>query len=197
MGREREAREAFRRALDRNPADMDAVEAIVASGAEGAETTLDNAHVAARNDLGRLLDLGRICLRTARPEKAEEVLLEVLESAPTDAPALMLLAMSREMRGDFAGMVEPVQRFLGLQPDDAQARLYLGLVLNKIARHDEALPHLEHAQTLGLDTPHLFAAHAEALTGLGREDEARQLLREGLRRHPDEQALRAALEALG
>lgn len=85
-----------------------------------------------------------------------------------------------EARGQFAIAVE-------YDPDYVEARIALGDALLDLGQPAAALPHYQHALQVSPDAADARLAQAAAMAELGRVDEARQLLAEGVQRHPDDQ----------
>jgi len=84
--------------------------------------------------------------------------------------------------------VEPLQRLVAIQPDNAEARSLLGAALLILRRTDDAVEALRQAVALD-PTPSRLANVGLALSMAGRGDEAIATLMEGVRDHPDHAGL--------
>jgi len=118
-----QARAAFERSLDRNPADLDALDGLLRLVVAGVEADwrprVDAAYGAVRTDLGRLRSLGLVLARLDQHAAAERCLREVVESDPTDVVALQQLARSLRAQDRMPEAVTVIERLLELDPESA------------------------------------------------------------------------------
>lgn len=102
-----------------------------------------------------------------------------LDSFPARDVALLRLAKARAARGDSSGAAEAMRRILTLgspTPRADEARGFLATWLVERGQHAEALGFLDpliSGSVKGEDGARLYRLRARALTGLGRNDEAR------------------------
>ncbi len=127
LGRLDEALPELQASLARNPADLDAL-AIVLEGAAvdqrvAVDPLLEPAFAALRTDLDGLGSLARLCLRHGQNAWAERLLRDVLDSAPTDTPALLALgrALAALGRHEEARASYARARELGLEGPELDA----------------------------------------------------------------------------
>jgi tetratricopeptide (TPR) repeat protein len=108
------------------------------------------AHDAAVERAAALLD--------ADPARAEELALGVLEQAPHDPRAALILASARRRRGDVAGAHAILKPLAAAYPRAANTHFELGLVLSALGDAKGAAAALRH--TVGLDRNHPTAWRA-------------------------------------
>lgn len=89
-----------------------------------------------------------------------------------------------------------ISRALAQQPDDAAILDSMGWVLHRLGRHEEALPFLQRAHARYSD-PEVTGHLIQVLWALGEQQQARELLLQGLKQHPDNEHLLEAAEAIG
>ena len=158
---------------------LEVLERLLKSNPGNAELLYDSALVADRLDKMALV---------------EERLRQVIALQPENAHAYNALGYTfaeRNMRLDEAR--ELVARALALLPDDAFIIDSMGWVLYRQGDLAGALIQLQKAYGLRQD-PEIAAHMGEVLWGLGRQDEARRVLREAARKDPDNEALAAAVK---
>ena len=158
---------------------LEVLERLLKSNPGNAELLYDSAVVADRLDKMALV---------------EERLRQVIALQPENAHAYNALGYTfaeRNMRLDEAR--ELVARALALLPDDAFIIDSMGWVLYRQGDLAGALIQLQKAYGLRQD-PEIAAHMGEVLWGLGRQDEARRVLREAARKDPDNEALAAAVK---
>ncbi len=132
--------------------------------------------------------------RIGKPELLESHLRRLLELKPDHAHALNALGYSladRNLRLDEAR--ELISRALSQSPDDAFIIDSMGWVLYRQGKLDEALQTLERAYSLKAD-PEIAAHLGEVLWQLGRRDEARRILRDAAKKHPENEVLAGTLK---
>lgn len=158
---------------------LEVLESLLKSNPGNAELLYDSALVADRLDKVALV---------------EERLRQVIALQPENAHAYNALGYTfaeRNMRLDEAR--ELVARALALLPDDPFIIDSMGWVLYRQGDLAGALIQLQKAYGLRQD-PEIAAHMGEVLWGLGRQDEARRVLREAARKDPDNEALAAAVK---
>lgn len=158
---------------------LEVLERLLKSNPGNAELLYDSALVADRLDKVALV---------------EERLRQVIALQPENAHAYNALGYTfaeRNMRLDEAR--ELVARALALLPEDAFIIDSMGWVLYRQGDLAGALIQLQKAYGLRQD-PEIAAHMGEVLWGLGRQDEARRVLREAARKDPDNEALAAAVK---
>jgi len=138
-------------------------------GEEGQE--LENAHQA--------LELGDY-------QEALELLEDYLEEHPLDVEAMTLGAMAASHQGDAAKSAALYRLILRLDPENATAHHYFGVLLEGLGRYEEAISHLLRARDLQPDFPEIYLHAGHVLDHLGRAEEALNLYDEALLRLPDE-----------
>ena len=132
--------------------------------------------------------------RIGKPDLLETHLKRLLELKPDHAHALNALGYSladRNQRLDEAH--DLITRALNLNPDDAFIMDSMGWVLYRQGKLDEALQTLERAYSLKAD-PEIAAHLGEVLWQLGRRDEARRILRDAAKKHPENEVLAGTLK---
>lgn len=158
---------------------LEVLERLLKSNPGNAELLYDSALVADRLDKVALV---------------EERLRQVIALQPENAHAYNALGYTfaeRNMRLDEAR--ELVARALALLPDDAFIIDSMGWVLYRQGDLAGALIQLQKAYGLRQD-PEIAAHMGEVLWALGRQDEARRVLREAARKDPDNEALAATVK---
>jgi cytochrome c-type biogenesis protein CcmH/NrfG len=132
----------------------------------------------------QLAELLRTSTDPAMNAQAEDEYLAALRMNPFDALAWRQLGGIRDAKGDFKAAEENYKKALALQPNDADAKTGLAIVLISTNRTEEALTLLESALK---DDPTNITAHFR-LSGLYRRagrsaDAAREL--EAFRRYQE------------
>ena len=119
--------------------------------------------------------MGR-CLLKTDPKGAEAVLMLAVRDNPQNAPAWNDLGISRDLQGNFAGAVSPLQQALLLEPGSLPAEENLGLSLVLAGNSAEALQYLGPLAAGSDATAKLRENYAAALIASGRDTEARAVL---------------------
>ncbi len=119
--------------------------------------------------------LGR-CLLKTDPAAAEAALEAAVQDDPGNAAAWNDLGIARDLRGNFAGAVQPYQQALLANPALTAAEVNLGLSLALSGNGPQALQYLGPLATGQGATPKIREDYAAALVASGRSDEARQVL---------------------
>lgn len=139
-----------------------------------------------------LYDSALVADRLDKVELVEERLRQVIAQQPDNAHAYNALGYTfaeRNLRLEEAR--ELVARALALSPGDAFIIDSMGWVLYRQGDLSGALSQLQKAYAIRQD-PEIAAHLGEVLWVLGRQDEARRVLREAVRLNPDNEALAAA-----
>jgi predicted Zn-dependent protease len=97
------------------------------------------------------------------------------------------------LRGNVHTQVNAVQKYVDdyrhvveLDPTRADARRLLAIGLVELGRYDEALAHLEYVRQRQPDDPEVLVRLARCQSGLGQGKQARELLDNRLKAHPDD-----------
>lgn len=143
-----------------------------------------------------LYEAALLAERLGKPDILEKHLQRLLEINPEHAHALNALGYSWADRNVRLGEAEKlIDHALQVAPDDAFIMDSRGWVYFRQGRLAEALATLQKAYAMKKDGE--IAAHlGEVLWALNRKDEARQLLQEALRQHPESEALLAIVKKL-
>ena len=136
----------------------------------------------------RALQTAELSLLAGQPGRASEVLAETLRRFPRNPELAELLGELAFERGDLMAAESFFRQVLRWNPDEVEARIYLGTILADTQREAEAIENLERAVRLAPDSflPHfsLGALHAAA----GRKEPARRHLRAAIEREEIPQA---------
>jgi tetratricopeptide (TPR) repeat protein len=111
-----------------------------------------------------------------------------LKHEPDNTMALLMRGRLNDARFQYTDALEDFRRVLVLDPEHDEVRLRLTTLLIQLSQSEEALPHLEYLRDRlpgNLDVP---VQLAKALDLQGQSDEARAVLDECLRRHPNHAA---------
>ncbi|MFD7322602.1 tetratricopeptide repeat protein [Streptomyces sp. NPDC059875] len=133
---------------------------------------------------GVRLRLAQTLINAGRENEALRTLDQVLKLDPDDPDALFLHGLLRWQIGDLAGAESELSRVVDLAPAWALPRAYLGDVLLRQGRTDEALTLLDTAITAdpGLDAA--WVTRGETLSELARWDEAAESFMNAVRLNP-------------
>lgn len=149
----------------------------------------DGAHEAAESLLTRCIErdgrhvealrlLGRIAQRRGAAALAEDLLREVVDSAPGYAAARLDLVRVLIERQKYVAALEQVEQQLETAPADPEVRFLRATILAGLGRHDAAV---QIFRELLAETPqrnHLRIVLGHSLKALGRTDEAVSAYRE-------------------
>ncbi|HEY2481738.1 MAG TPA: sulfotransferase [Caulobacteraceae bacterium] len=130
------------------------------------------------------------------PALAERQAREILNAAPSDPRALMILGASLRRRGDAAGARAVLEPLADAQPRSPHTHLELGLALAALGEGRAALAPLRHAVALKRDLPQAWRAIGDQLFIEGDAAGADAAYSELLRAGVSDPALRQAAEAL-
>ena len=156
LGRSNEAETHLRRAIERNPQNVDLVRILaeILMPQRRYEEALDliSQAVALDPTSSQAAELHFLMGQTAQdngqPEAAAEYYLHTLEADPHHAEALHWLATLRAAQQRYGEMLELLQRFVAIHPNDAAAYNNMGIALLGLGRYDEALQHFDQALSL-------------------------------------------------
>lgn len=153
---------------------------------------LQNALSAHPKDVDLLYDTALIAERLNKPELMETYLREVLSLKPDHAHALNALGYSLAERNTrLEEALTLIRQALTLSPKDPFIMDSLGWVLFRQGDLNGARETLEKAYAIKAD-PEIAAHLTEVLWTLGREEDARRLLREAIKNNPGNEILNAA-----
>ncbi len=201
LGHLQAAAEAYRAELEADPSNPVATAGMLRLAREGVAVDVDailrRSFDAVKTDLKKLNDFAVLCLQQGRPDWAGKALEILVRSDPTNAGLLMNLAVARRQEGRMDEARELLERAVRLRPEDASLRYNLGAMLAEAGQFEPALEQLRKARELGLRGARVYAALAKVLFRLGRMDEVRSVLDEGLRENPGNAELEGMRRALG
>jgi tetratricopeptide (TPR) repeat protein len=120
-----------------------------------------------------------------RLPEAEKQIADWLHHDPDSTLALMAQARLAEERDQTSEAANSYRRILEIDPEHDEARLRMTMRLLDLRQGEEALPHLEHLRRRLPGSPEVQMQLAQALDLQDRGDEARAVLDECLRDHPD------------
>ena len=141
--------------------------------------------------------LARVHLMSGNDERLAEVLARLADADPDDLTTRKKLAEMALARQDFAAAADWANRALEIDVTDAEIHRVFAEAL--VGRHNfvEAIPEFQAAIELDDESAPLRMGLTQAYLEAGQPAEARQVLEELLRRHPDHSeagALRERLE---
>lgn len=146
------ARRSFEEALVLDPEHEDALaglgEVLLKLGLEDAarkafHTTLALGY---EDDLELMLQIGRALFREGLIDDAREYFEVAMRQAPDSAESVALVGYSQHRLGDDEGAITTLRRSLQLDPDHAEARIYLGNILYDRGEYEAALYHLDRSK---------------------------------------------------
>ena len=157
---------------------------------------LDRALTAQPNDAELLYEAALTAERIGKPELLESHLKHLLTLKPNHAHALNALGYSLAERNvRLPEAHDLITRALALAPEDAFIMDSMGWVLYRQGKLAEALQTLERAYRIKAD-PEIAAHLGEVLWTLDRKDEARRILRDAAKAHPENEALLGTVKKL-
>lgn len=139
-------------------------------------------------------NLGHLARQQAAWDLSIRHYREALAWMPRKEEALFSLALAQYAAGRFGEAIDAYTQYLGRNPADGLAHFNLGLALEADSQVQGAESHFRDAIRLA---PHLVEPYrrlAELLLKEGRREDAKAVLDEGLRRHPESPELRALRE---
>ena len=110
--------------------------------------------------------------------------------------AHVALAEFEGQLGDLGLALEHSDQALAMAPDNPLVRHSRGLLLVRLDRDDEALVELRHAAETAPGNARFVYVYAVGLHSLGETEEARRVIEEASRRHPDDADIAAFLDML-
>jgi hypothetical protein len=142
------------------------------------------------------LNIGLIAVAAGDPVAAEQAYRTALRIDPRFVGGYVNLAdLYRLLQRDKEGE-QLLRAGIDKVPDDADMPHALGLLLVRQKRMEEALVYLQRAAETATDDPRMAYVYGLALQGAGDLGQARMVLMENSRRHPEHAATRAALSEI-
>src|SRR5271165_6421129 len=142
------------------------------------------------------LNLGLLEIRRQQPTEAEREYRTALRLDPAFVPAMVNLADLDRARGMNREEAELLRKAMSLEPDNADVRHALGLLLVRQRHYAEALPLLRDASNLAPDNARYAYVYAIALNSTGAPGEALALLEQTHRQHPTDRDVLLALVSI-
>ena len=131
------------------------------------------------------------------PAAAERQALALMQAAPNDPRAVLILASARRRQGAHEAARALLEPLADAHPRAAQTQYELGLVRAACGETDAAMAALRRAVTLNRDLPEAWRALGDLLFQAGQVRSADQAYAEHLRATVKPPQLKAAAEALG
>jgi tetratricopeptide (TPR) repeat protein len=142
------------------------------------------------------LNLGLLYLRRRQMPEAEAEYRTALRLDPGFVPALVNLADLDRMRGADQEGAELLKKAMAIEPDNADARYSLGLLLVRQHDYAGALELLRRAHELAPDNARYAYVYAVALNSTGAPAEAIALLERAYQQHATDRDILAALVSI-
>ena len=139
------------------------------------------------------LNLGLLNGRRGQPDLAEAEYRTALRLDPNFVPALANLADLERMRGRDQRGAELLRKAVEIEPDNADVRHALGLLLVRQRDYAEALAQLRQASELAPDNARYAYVYAVALNSSGAPERRSQRMEQAHARHPADRDILAAL----
>lgn len=159
-------------------------------------TLLDGALVKQPDNPELLYEAALLADRQGKPEVLEARLKHLIKLKPEHAHALNALGYSLAERNIRLGEAETlIAKALSLAPNDPFIMDSMGWVLYRQGKLPEALKTLEQAYGIKSD-PEIAAHLGEVLWHMDRKDDARRILSDAARNHPDNEVLTGAIKKL-
>lgn len=98
------------------------------------------------DDIELMLQVGRALFRDELMEEAKEYFELAVQQTPDNAEAVAMVGYTEHRLGDDATAMETLRRALVLDPDQAEARIYLGNILYDGGEYEAALYHLDRTK---------------------------------------------------
>jgi tetratricopeptide (TPR) repeat protein len=155
---------------------------------------LDSALTSQPDNLELLYEAALTAERIGKPELLEIHLKHLLAIKPDHAHALNALGYSWTERNiRLPEAKELITKALGLAPEDPFIMDSLGWVLYRQGKLPEALQTLENAYRIKAD-PEIAAHLGEVLWKMNRKDDARRILNEATKAHPENEVLTSVVK---
>ncbi|HXA21476.1 MAG TPA: multiheme c-type cytochrome [Acetobacteraceae bacterium] len=142
------------------------------------------------------LNIGLLDLRRQLPAEAETEYRTALRLDPAFVPALANLADLDRMRGQDQQGADLLRKALVVEPNNADVRHSLGLLLVRQHNYAGALAQLRQASELAPDNVRYAYVYAIALNSTGATDQAMTLLERTHRQHPADTDVLVALVSI-
>jgi tetratricopeptide (TPR) repeat protein len=155
---------------------------------KGLELAPDNPSI--RHGLGTALSL------TGDAQGALEQFTETVRRSPEFAKGQYSLGVLLASKGRLPEAIERFSAAVKSEPSYLDAQMQLADALRRSGRSDEALPHYQHVMTLDPRVADAHFGYAMALVRLNRYRDARDVLTEGMKLHPDHPAIAQSLARL-
>jgi Flp pilus assembly protein TadD len=137
--------------------------------------------------------LGDFFAQRGRVQEAEAEYRAALKFSPQYGTAAINLSDLYRQRGQDSDGEIVLRSALAKSPRDAALHHALGLTLTRLKQPERALEELRRATELDLNQPRYTYVYAVALYSSGRHEEAKAVLKEGLRSHPSDREILQAL----
>jgi tetratricopeptide (TPR) repeat protein len=142
------------------------------------------------------LNLGLLDLRRRQMPEAEAKYRTALRLDPSFVPALVNLADLDRVRGADQDGAELLKKAIAIEPDNADTRYSLGLLLVRQHDYAGALELLRRAHELAPDNARYAYVYAVALNSTGAHAEAMALLERARQQHPTNRDVLMALVSI-
>jgi Tfp pilus assembly protein PilF len=142
------------------------------------------------------LNLGLVDLRRQAPADAEAEYRTALRLDPSFVPAFANLADLDRLRGQDRQGADLLRKALVIEPNNADVRHSLGLLLVRQHSYTEAVDQLRRASELAPDNARYAYVYAIALNSTGAAAEAIALLERTHRQHPADRNVLVALVSI-
>ncbi|MBB5327939.1 FG-GAP-like repeat-containing protein [Tunturiibacter gelidoferens] len=197
-----EARKYLTEATRLNPQDSDAWNNLgTVSGSEQRydEALGDFRHAALANPhhANAIENMMRIYQFQNRAAEAQKTLEELIATAPGVAQLHLDLSITLVAQNDLKRAREELETSIRLDPSNPDATNNLGAVLLRLGMTDEALEQFERCRRLVPDFDRAAINAASLYNRRGQRDRSREILTAFLARHPDNAAVKSALERMG
>jgi protein O-GlcNAc transferase len=190
LGRWREAADAYRRALNSEPASFDAWFALaVALQQDGqladAAAAYGEALALRPDDAASLGNLGCVCRELGDIDRAIHLLRTAIAREPGVASHAVNLGIALCQRREFAAAELLLREVLAAEPNNAEASFNLGNALRGLHRLREALQQFRHAVAVRPNYAHALNNLGNVHKELGELAEARSAFAAALQAKPD------------